>query len=191
MRLRASHARPAKSARTYIPAIRGPIVSREAMERTHSCAKQCSFITVTKRGESLSPCWAFCVEIQPELRHGTTLTSLSDRTWMRRMEALGTALFLWLSAARMRGRWPRGGTWSASWLWVLKRQTAAVVTVSRASPCRKPQMPVRKAKEQKPFSLCFHLAHLLTLGLFFSSSSVRVSRSDTRNSRGLRSTHPG
>lgn len=31
----------------------------------------------------------------------------------------------------------------------------------------------------------------LTLGLFFSSSSVNVSRRETRNSRGLRSTQPG
>lgn len=32
---------------------------------------------------------------------------------------------------------------------------------------------------------------VLTLGLFFSYSSVRVSRRDTRNSLGLRSTQPG
>lgn len=67
------------------------------------------------------------------------LTSLSDSTWMSRMALLGTALFLWLSAARTRGRWPRGGTWSASWLCELNRQTAAVQTVSRASPCRTSQ----------------------------------------------------
>ena len=63
-------------------------------------------------------------------------TSLSDSTCSRRMALLGTALLRWLSADRMRGRWPRGGTWSASWPCVLNRHTAAVVTVSRASPCR-------------------------------------------------------
>lgn len=71
------------------------------------------------------------------------LTSLSESTWMRRMELLGMALFLWFSAARIRGRWPRGGTWSASWLCVLNRHTAAVVTVSSASPWWRPEMLVR------------------------------------------------
>lgn len=36
MRFRASQARPAMSVRILIPVIRGPMVSREAMERTHS-----------------------------------------------------------------------------------------------------------------------------------------------------------
>lgn len=74
------------------------------------------------------------------------------------MELLGTALFLWFSANRIRGRWPRGGTWSANWLCVLKRHTAAVVTVSRASPWRKPQM-VRQCLKQQHGLLCLRSQH--------------------------------
>ena len=35
----------------------------------------------------------------------------------------------------MRGMWPRRGTWSARVGWCVKRQTHAVATVSRVSPC--------------------------------------------------------
>ena len=35
----------------------------------------------------------------------------------------------------MHGMWPRGGTWSARVGWCVKRQTHAVATVSRVSPC--------------------------------------------------------
>lgn len=40
MRLRASQASPAMSGRHFIPDMRGPMVSREAMERTHSYTEQ-------------------------------------------------------------------------------------------------------------------------------------------------------
>lgn len=158
IRLRASQAKPAMSGRHFIPVMRGPMVSREAMERTHSYVKKKQKSNVelsikTRQKNSNQLTWTLSHWQMSGRRTGwflshlmCLLTSFSDSTCRRRMELLGTALFLWFSAARTRGRWPRGGTWSANWPCVLKRHTAAVVTVSRASPCRKPRVVRQRGK---------------------------------------------